>query len=149
MKIKGGGLQTWVKTRWVFIYDNGCLSRARPVFDWILSEHANSITNNEVAVLMEDESFFSYRCISSFYMEANKRMYKSFREANEATLSDCFVHLINWSMQYIDYQVLRSTILLKILVQFQRALGIILGSKNGLSLRSVGSKLAFISPSSS
>ncbi|PKY23557.1 hypothetical protein RhiirB3_526591 [Rhizophagus irregularis] len=54
-------------------------TRARPVFDWILSEHANSITNNEVAVLMEDESFFSYRCISSFYMEANKRMYKSFR----------------------------------------------------------------------
>ncbi|PKK63353.1 hypothetical protein RhiirC2_855058 [Rhizophagus irregularis] len=92
----------------------------------ILSEHANSITNNEPIK----------ECINLL-------------EANEATLSDCFVHLINWSMQYIDYQVLRSTILLKILVQFQRALGIILGSKNGLSLRSVGSKLAFISTSSS
>ncbi|RIA91743.1 hypothetical protein C1645_821561 [Glomus cerebriforme] len=35
MKIKGGGLQTW-----------------------ILAKHANSITKSDVAALMEDESFF-------------------------------------------------------------------------------------------
>ncbi|PKC05159.1 hypothetical protein RhiirA5_502293 [Rhizophagus irregularis] len=112
----------------------------------ILSEHANSITNNEVAVLM---NLFFHIDVSVRSIWKPIKECINLLEANEATLSDCFVHLINWSMQYIDYQVLRSTILLKILVQFQRALGIILGSKNGLSLRSVGSKLAFISTSSS
>jgi hypothetical protein len=36
MKIKGGGLQTWVKTRWGSLFmTTDSLLRARPVFDWV------------------------------------------------------------------------------------------------------------------
>ena len=36
MKIKGGGLQTWVKTRWGSLFmTTDALLRARPVFDWV------------------------------------------------------------------------------------------------------------------
>ncbi|CAG8755942.1 ribonuclease H-like domain-containing protein [Rhizophagus irregularis DAOM 181602=DAOM 197198] len=94
MKIKGGGLQTWVKTRWGSLFMTmDALLRARPVFDWILREHANSITNNEVAALMEDESFFSIcRSVRSIWKPIKECI--NLLEANEATLSDCFIHLI-------------------------------------------------------
>ncbi|CAB5198560.1 unnamed protein product [Rhizophagus irregularis] len=94
MKIKGGGLQTWVKTRWGSLFmTTDALLRARPVFDWILREHANSITNNEVAALMEDESFFSIcRSVRSIWKPIKECI--NLLEANEATLSDCFIHLI-------------------------------------------------------
>jgi hypothetical protein len=36
MKIKGGGLKTWVKTRWGSLYlTTDSMLRARPVFDWV------------------------------------------------------------------------------------------------------------------
>jgi hypothetical protein len=36
MKIKGGGLQTWVKTRWGSLFmTSDSLLKARPVFDWV------------------------------------------------------------------------------------------------------------------
>jgi len=36
MKIKGGGLQTWVKTRWGSLFmTTDALLRARLVFDWV------------------------------------------------------------------------------------------------------------------
>ncbi|GET00860.1 ribonuclease H-like domain-containing protein [Rhizophagus clarus] len=70
MKIQGGGLQTWVKIRWGSLFmTTDALLRAQPVFDWILREHATSITN----------------------------------KANEATLSDCFIHLIK--LAYAIYRL--------------------------------------------
>ncbi|GES95126.1 ribonuclease H-like domain-containing protein [Rhizophagus clarus] len=66
MKIQGGGLQTWIKTRWGSLFmTTDALLRAQP----ILREHATSITN----------------------------------KANEATLSDCFIHLIK--LAYAIYQL--------------------------------------------
>ena len=36
MKIKGSGLQTWVKTRWGSLFiTTDALLRAQPVFDWV------------------------------------------------------------------------------------------------------------------
>ncbi|GBC36080.2 ribonuclease H-like domain-containing protein [Rhizophagus irregularis DAOM 181602=DAOM 197198] len=103
MKIKGGGLQTWVKTRWGSLFmTTDALLRARPVFDWILSEHANSITNNEVAALIEDESFFSTcRSVRSIWKPIKECI--NLLEANEATLSDCFIYLIK--LAYAIYQL--------------------------------------------
>jgi len=40
MKIKGGGLQTWVKTRWGSLFmTTDALLRARPVFDWVSNKY--------------------------------------------------------------------------------------------------------------
>ncbi|CAG8854175.1 28083_t:CDS:2, partial [Gigaspora margarita] len=70
MKIKGGGLKTWIKTRWGSLYfTTDSMLRARPVFDWMLSEHENAITNQE---------------IKAIYM----------LKTNNATLADCFIYLI-------------------------------------------------------
>ncbi|CAG8754365.1 17720_t:CDS:2 [Rhizophagus irregularis] len=99
MKIKGGGLQTWVKTRWGSLFmTTDALLRARP----ILSEHANSITNNEVAALIEDESFFSTcRSVRSIWKPIKECI--NLLEANEATLSDCFIYLIK--LAYAIYRL--------------------------------------------
>ncbi|GES99151.1 ribonuclease H-like domain-containing protein [Rhizophagus clarus] len=79
MKIQGGGLQTW-----------------------ILREHATSITNSEVAALMEDKSFFSTcRLVRSIWKPIKECI--NLLEANEATLSDCFIHLIK--LAYAIYRL--------------------------------------------
>jgi hypothetical protein len=36
MKIKGGGLQTWIKTHWRSLFmTTDALLKAQPVFDWV------------------------------------------------------------------------------------------------------------------
>ncbi|GBB89019.1 hypothetical protein RclHR1_15660001 [Rhizophagus clarus] len=113
MKIQGGGLQTWVKTRWGSLFmTTDALLRAQPVFDWILREHATSITNSEIAALMEDESFFSTcRSVRSIWKPIKECI--NLLEANEATLSDCFIHLIK--LAYAIYR-LPSTNIFKLFV---------------------------------
>jgi hypothetical protein len=47
MKIKGGGLQTWVKTRWGSLFmTTDALLRARPVFDWVGKMFINNKIKN-------------------------------------------------------------------------------------------------------
>ncbi|RHZ62588.1 hypothetical protein Glove_339g12 [Diversispora epigaea] len=60
MKIKSEGLKTWIKTRWGSLYSTtNSILKAQPVFDWILSEHSEIITNLEIIHILKDEEFFS------------------------------------------------------------------------------------------
>ncbi|RHZ62888.1 hypothetical protein Glove_334g4 [Diversispora epigaea] len=60
MKIKSEGLKTWIKTRWGSLYSTtNSILKAQPVFDWILSEHSEIITNLEIIRILKDEEFFS------------------------------------------------------------------------------------------
>ncbi|RIA96385.1 hypothetical protein C1645_815401, partial [Glomus cerebriforme] len=59
----------------------------------ILTEHVNSITSNDIAALMEDESFFStYQLVRSIWKPIKECI--NLLEANEATLANCFIHFI-------------------------------------------------------
>ncbi|CAG8754105.1 5296_t:CDS:2, partial [Funneliformis mosseae] len=60
MKIKSEGLETWCQTRWGSLYmTTNSILLARPVFDWILSEHPNTISNMDVYDLLHNEDFFT------------------------------------------------------------------------------------------
>ncbi|CAG8809235.1 14439_t:CDS:2, partial [Cetraspora pellucida] len=50
----------WYRTRWTSLYfTTDSILCARPVFDWILIEHRDIITNVKVLILLTDEKFFT------------------------------------------------------------------------------------------
>ncbi|CAB4488906.1 unnamed protein product [Rhizophagus irregularis] len=63
--------------------------RARPVFDWILLEHHNIISNSDIYSLMQDEEFFT-TChqIRSVWTPIKECI--NILEAKSASLADCF-----------------------------------------------------------
>ncbi|CAG8610527.1 29447_t:CDS:2 [Gigaspora margarita] len=87
MKIK-------VKTRWGSLYfTTDSMLRARPVFDWLLSEHLETITNQEIANLLANEDFYiTCRLVRSIWQPIKEVIYAL--ETNTATLADCFAYLI-------------------------------------------------------
>ncbi|CAG8822037.1 3983_t:CDS:2, partial [Gigaspora margarita] len=101
MKIKGGGLKVWVKTRWGSLYfTTDSMLHARPVFDWLLSEHKESITKQEIANLIANEDFFTMcRLVHSVWQPIKEAIYAL--ETNEATLADCFAYLIKLAIAII------------------------------------------------
>ncbi|CAG8625670.1 34031_t:CDS:2, partial [Gigaspora margarita] len=103
MKIKGGGLKTWVKTHWGSLYSTtDSMLRARPVFDWILADHSESITNEEIKILISNESFFTTcRFVRSVWEPIKEIIHML--EANTAMLADCFVYLIKLAAAIITY----------------------------------------------
>ncbi|RHZ83610.1 hypothetical protein Glove_89g38 [Diversispora epigaea] len=61
MKIKSEGLKTWIKTRWESLYSTiNSILKTQPVFDWILSEHSEIITNLEIIRILKDKEFFQH-----------------------------------------------------------------------------------------
>ncbi|CAG8558150.1 16343_t:CDS:2 [Cetraspora pellucida] len=61
MKIRLEGLHIWCQTCWASLYFiTDSILRARPVFNWILIEYRNVITNAEVLILLTDEEYRIY-----------------------------------------------------------------------------------------
>ncbi|CAG8679261.1 13456_t:CDS:2, partial [Ambispora gerdemannii] len=83
MKIKGGGLKTWVKTRWGSLYlTTDSMLHGCPVFDWA-----------KVSNLISDEDFFTTcQLVRSVWQTIKEVIYML--EAKDATLADCFIYLI-------------------------------------------------------
>ncbi|CAG8836396.1 16741_t:CDS:2, partial [Gigaspora margarita] len=79
MKIKGGGLKTWIKTRWRSLY--------------FTTNSILSITNQEIANLMANKDFFIMcQLVRSVWQPIKEVIYAL--ETNEAILADCFAYLI-------------------------------------------------------
>ncbi|CAG8438362.1 16762_t:CDS:2 [Funneliformis mosseae] len=94
MKINLEGLQTWYKTRWSSLYmTTDSILRARPVFDWILLEHRNIITNSDVYNLMQNEKFFT-SCYQIRSIWASIQECINILEARSASLADYFIQMI-------------------------------------------------------
>ncbi|RHZ43998.1 hypothetical protein Glove_781g13 [Diversispora epigaea] len=94
MKINMEGLQTWCKTRRgsLFMTPDSIL-RARPVFDWILLEHNEIISNKSVHDIIENEEFFTTcRQIRSIWAPIKECI--NILESKSASLADCFVQMI-------------------------------------------------------
>ncbi|RHZ51352.1 hypothetical protein Glove_480g14 [Diversispora epigaea] len=69
------------------------LYRAKPVFDWILTEHPNIITNLEVINLIKNDNFFIIcNQIRSVWIPI--KMCINVLESNTATLANCFIYMI-------------------------------------------------------
>ncbi|CAG8758209.1 9433_t:CDS:10, partial [Gigaspora margarita] len=83
-----------LKTRWGSLYfTTDSMLRARPVFDWLLSEHLETITDQEIANLLANEDFFiTCRLVRSIWQPIKEVIYVL--ETNTAILADCFAYLI-------------------------------------------------------
>ncbi|RHZ65590.1 hypothetical protein Glove_314g43 [Diversispora epigaea] len=94
MKIKGGEIQSYCKTRWGTLYNTtDSLVRSKPVFYWILDNHSEVITNRNVLSLLQDEEFYSrYYQIASI-LKPVKELTNIF-ESRTANLADYFIGLI-------------------------------------------------------
>ncbi|RHZ85688.1 hypothetical protein Glove_62g26 [Diversispora epigaea] len=94
MKIKSEGLKTWIKTRWGSLYSTtNSILKTQPVFDWILSEHSEIITNLEIIRILKDEEFFSTCRFIRHIWEPIKESINRV-ESKSVDLADCFIFLI-------------------------------------------------------
>ncbi|CAG8813658.1 13889_t:CDS:1, partial [Cetraspora pellucida] len=70
----------------------------RPVFDWILAEYSEIITNRNVCYLLNNNEFFSTcRQVRSIWTLIKEIIYVL--EANNADLADCFNYLIKLAVR--------------------------------------------------
>ncbi|RHZ81505.1 hypothetical protein Glove_120g3 [Diversispora epigaea] len=94
IKIKSERLKTWIKTRWESLYSTtNSILKAQPVFDWILSEHSEIITNLEIIRILKDEEFFSTCRFIRHIWEPIKESINRV-ESKSVDLADCFIFLI-------------------------------------------------------
>ncbi|CAJ0760119.1 24260_t:CDS:2, partial [Entrophospora sp. SA101] len=59
MKIKGGEIKSYTKTRWgSFCMTVDSIIRSKPVFDWILDNYPSVISNDNVFNYLQNEDFY-------------------------------------------------------------------------------------------
>ncbi|RHZ89906.1 hypothetical protein Glove_9g342 [Diversispora epigaea] len=94
MKIKGGEIQSYCKTRWGTLYTTtNSITQSKPVFYWITENHPEVITNIKVYTLLQNEEFYSnYYQIASILKPVKELT--NVLEARDANLADCFIGLI-------------------------------------------------------
>ncbi|RHZ69728.1 hypothetical protein Glove_279g1 [Diversispora epigaea] len=94
MKIKSKGLKTWIKIKWGSLYmTTDSILQAKLVFDWILTEHPNIITNLEVINLIKNDNFFII-CNQIQSVWTPIKMCINVLESNTTILADCFIYII-------------------------------------------------------
>ncbi|RHZ84790.1 hypothetical protein Glove_74g305 [Diversispora epigaea] len=94
MKIKGGEIQSYCKTRWGTLYTTAdSITRSKPVFYWILENHPEVITNKNVFTLLQNEEFYS-NCYQIASILKPVKELTNILEARNANLADCFIGLI-------------------------------------------------------
>ncbi|GES96156.1 ribonuclease H-like domain-containing protein [Rhizophagus clarus] len=94
MKISGGRLQTYVKTRWGSLFNSvNSILHARPVFDWIIREEPEIITSIQVKNQLKNNEFFSIGQTVARIMEPIKDCILKL-EARTATLADYYIQML-------------------------------------------------------
>ena len=121
MKIKGGEIQSYCKTRWGTLYTTAdSITRSKPVFNWvknyfqicylyiykyiiylnslflfiqILENHPQVITNKTVFTLLQNEEFY-FNCYQIASILKPVKELTNILEARNANLADCFIGLI-------------------------------------------------------
>nr|CAG8647032.1 11029_t:CDS:2 [Entrophospora candida] len=92
-EISGGGLKTYIKTRWSSAWD--CLNSVKRLengLKWIVSENPTVITNGDVLSLLQQRNFFSDVEILCEVLKPIKEAVVSM-QTNHANLADCFIHM--------------------------------------------------------
>ncbi|CAJ0648070.1 522_t:CDS:2, partial [Entrophospora sp. SA101] len=92
-EISGGGLKTYIKTRWSSAWD--CLNSVKRLengLKWIVSENPTVITNGDVLSLLQQCNFFSDVEILCEVLKPIKEAVVSM-QTNHANLADCFIHM--------------------------------------------------------
>ncbi|GES83049.1 ribonuclease H-like domain-containing protein [Rhizophagus clarus] len=111
MKISGGGLQTYVKSRWGFLFNSiDSILRARPVFDWIIREKPEIITSIQVKNQLKNNEFFSMGQTVARIMEPIKDCILKL-EARTATLAGCYIQMLKSADRLPSSNTLRSAII--------------------------------------
>ncbi|RHZ76909.1 hypothetical protein Glove_187g165 [Diversispora epigaea] len=104
MKIKGGEIQSYCKTRWDTLYTTvDSIIRSKPVFYWILENHPEVITNKNVFTLLQNEEFYS-NCYQIASILKPVKELTNILEARNANLADCFIGLIKLSAKINQIQ---------------------------------------------
>ncbi|RHZ82232.1 hypothetical protein Glove_110g41 [Diversispora epigaea] len=94
MKIKGGEIQSYCKTRWGTLYTTAdSIIRSKPVFNWILENHPQVITNKNVFTLLQNEEFY-FNCYQIASILKPVKELTNIFEARNANLANCFIGLI-------------------------------------------------------
>ncbi|RHZ55150.1 hypothetical protein Glove_420g87 [Diversispora epigaea] len=94
MKIKGGEIQSYYKTRWGTLYTIAdFIIRSKPVFNWILENHPQIITNKNVFTLLQNEGFY-FNCYQITSILKPVKELTNILEARNTNLADCFIGLI-------------------------------------------------------
>ncbi|RHZ52177.1 hypothetical protein Glove_464g17 [Diversispora epigaea] len=85
IKIKGGEIQSYYKTRWGTLYTTAdSIIRSKPVFNWILENHP--------------QFYFNCYQIASIFKPVKELT--NILEAQNANLADCFIELIKLGNQW-------------------------------------------------
>nr|CAG8663054.1 2185_t:CDS:2 [Entrophospora candida] len=93
LNILGGGLKSGCKTRWSTYYDcTSSILRLESCFNWIIYEHSDVITNNDVKNLLRSRYFFDDIQLISTILKPIKEAV-TFLEAKNTTLADCFLQI--------------------------------------------------------
>ncbi|CAJ0754641.1 21882_t:CDS:10 [Entrophospora sp. SA101] len=87
-------LQTWVKTRWGSLYmTTDSILCAVPVFDWIIAENRDVISNDEVLFLLQNEDCFKLLPVFDWIIAENRDVISNdevlFLLQNEDFLTKC------------------------------------------------------------
>ncbi|CAG8777132.1 31710_t:CDS:2, partial [Gigaspora margarita] len=94
MKIKGGEIKTYSKTRWGTLFTTiDSIVKSKPVFDWILENHVSVISNTTVFDLLEDEDFYIKCRQISIILKPVKELTNCLK-ARTANLADVFIGLV-------------------------------------------------------
>ncbi|CAG8781250.1 5813_t:CDS:2, partial [Cetraspora pellucida] len=95
MKLGSGGLEIYAKTRWASIYGTmSSIVRLKPVFEKILDENRDIISQQAIiSLLNDDDDIFYANChrIASIIQPIKEAIHNL--EARTANLADCFVSL--------------------------------------------------------
>ncbi|CAG8849879.1 8646_t:CDS:2, partial [Gigaspora margarita] len=94
MKIKGGEIQTYTKTRWgsLFIITDSII-QSKPVFDWLINNYPEVISSNNIFNLLQNEEFYS-KCRQIASILKPVKELTNILEASNANLAECFIGLI-------------------------------------------------------
>ncbi|CAG8800699.1 27365_t:CDS:2, partial [Gigaspora margarita] len=93
IKIKGGAIQLYTKTRWGSLYTTtDSIIRSKPVFDWLLENCTEIISNNNVFGLLQNEEFYS-KCHQIASILKPVKELTNILEACNADLAGCFIGL--------------------------------------------------------
>ncbi|PKY56631.1 hypothetical protein RhiirA4_428387 [Rhizophagus irregularis] len=92
--IEGGGLKTWVETRWTTMFDSvNSIWRLRSALEKVVNEHGSIVTNKTVTKIITARGFFHDTNLVLKVLEPLKKAILSV-EASNTNYADCFIALV-------------------------------------------------------
>ncbi|GES85567.1 ribonuclease H-like domain-containing protein [Rhizophagus clarus] len=112
--IEGGGLKTYVETRWMTVYE--CIHsvwRLKDALQHVLENHEHKISNQAIKTILKKQGFFDdVRVISEILKPIKKAILML--ERTYTTLADCYLYLLRIAtffkqMPMNDYRSLKNS----------------------------------------